>query len=154
MSCLYKRQDKWDRAGAEGKAPTYERIIMLMQIGTSGGPCALICAVFLFCAVYLLGRKADIALGIGAMTLGAALVILGWLKAAGAEARRPRINVNTDAMSRHIPTAPSRSLVSLRATAHSARPNSMLSSTLQITNSNSPAILCVTAHPPHLRRHP
>jgi hypothetical protein len=82
MSCLYKRQDKWDRAGAEGKAPTYERIIMLMQIGTSGGPCALICAVFLFCAVYLLGRKADIALGIGAMTLGAALVILGWLKAA------------------------------------------------------------------------
>ena len=47
MKSLYETQGKYERASAKGDAPDYERIVMLMQIGTSGGPCALTCTVLL-----------------------------------------------------------------------------------------------------------
>src|SRR5262249_5341654 len=47
IDTLYKRQAEWERESAKGNAPDYERTILLMQVGTSGGPCALVCAVLL-----------------------------------------------------------------------------------------------------------
>lgn len=82
MDFLYRQQDGWDRASAKGKAPAYERLIMLLQFGTSGGPCALVCAGFLAWKARCSSLPFDIALAAGAAILGVSLLILGWLKAA------------------------------------------------------------------------
>ncbi|SRR6266851_7063836 len=82
MNFLYRQLDEWDRASARGEAPAYERLVMLMQIGTSGGPCAFVCAGLLGWKAHRSCLTFDIAFSIGAGIFGAALLILGRLKAA------------------------------------------------------------------------
>lgn len=83
MKRLYVQQTKWERASAEGRVPDYERVVMLMQIGTSGGPCAGICAVLLLSRWWFQSSgKFDLALGVGAAGLAVILFLLGRLKRA------------------------------------------------------------------------
>lgn len=82
MRHLYQQQREWERASAEGHAPEYERTVMLMLIGTAGGPCGLISAVLLLIRRAQFTPSFDFAVAIGAAILGIALLILGRLKAA------------------------------------------------------------------------
>jgi len=74
MKLLYETQGEYERASAKGDAPDYERLVMLMQIGTSGGPCALICTV-------LLALKSQHSLALASLLLGMSLILVGRLKA-------------------------------------------------------------------------
>jgi hypothetical protein len=105
LRCLYRafRRKPWqkipndvDFEEAEANVPEcrtaeYERVIMYMQIGTTGGPCALVCAVLLALKVEWKEVKwgawkwwgsDDFVLFVAAVLLGLALVLLGRLKAA------------------------------------------------------------------------
>lgn len=59
-----------------------ERIVMLKQVSTAGGPSFLLCAAMLLLKWYRRGITFDGVLGVTAALIGLLLVVLGSLKAA------------------------------------------------------------------------
>jgi hypothetical protein len=75
----------FDRAAAnipERQTVEFGRNIMLMQIGTTGGPCGLLCAGLLAWKVSHGPDHGDVPLFAGVLVLSLLLIALGWLKVA------------------------------------------------------------------------
>ncbi len=76
-----------ERAAAKGEVPEatsnrLERLVALRQVGTTLGPCCLLSCGFLLFRAFKFQDPFDIGLGVAVLVLGAALVVLGWLKGA------------------------------------------------------------------------
>ena len=72
-----------DNITDEAQLDRLERIIMLKQVGTAGGPCMALCGIFFFVRwSRAMGEQMDLFVAIAGLTLGVTLVCLGWLKCA------------------------------------------------------------------------
>ena len=69
-------------ARPEREAAHLERVVSLMQVGTTGGPSGLISGGLLMWRAVKTGATYDWALGWGAIIFGVVLIGLGWVKAA------------------------------------------------------------------------
>ena len=66
---------------AAGLHPELERLVMLQQIGTTGGPCIVLCGFLFSVAFRASHRPLDLYVGVGGLVLGVLLILLAWLKA-------------------------------------------------------------------------